>query len=212
MTVGIYKQHLGGLHQAYLERYEQILECNGIKCIWLEASLRDFWEKVAELDLFIYQWEHYDGPRQIAKAIIPIIQYEMKIPCFPNWETSWHFDDKIKQYYLLKQHGLPIIESYIFWEKDDALEWLKSAELPVVFKLKVGAGSSNIILVKHKTNARRLISKMFSKGLISGRIVDKNSLRLKYFHPYKELRFFVGNILRKMRGEYRPLFWQIDKN
>lgn len=212
MKVGIYKQHQGGLHQGYLERYEQILNSNGIECIWLEASMPNFWGTVSELDLFIYQWEHYDAPRQVAQTIIPIIQYEMKIPLYPNWETSWHFDNKIKQYYLLKQHGFPIIESYIFWEKDVALRWLKSATMPLVFKLKGGAGSSNVILVESKSNARRLISRMFGKGIKSGRIIDKNNLSVKYFRPYKDLRRFVGNILRRIRGEYEPLFWQVDKN
>ena len=212
MRVGIYKQHLGGLHPAYLKRYEEILNLNGIECIWLEASRRDFWEKVTKLDLFIYQWEHYDRPRQIAQAIIPIIEYEMKIPCFPNWETSWHYDDKIKQYYLLSQHGFPIIDSYIFWEKAEALRWLKSAQMPVVFKLKRGAGSNNVILVRNGSNAKRLVSKMFGKGIISGRISDKSSLRLKYFNPYRKLRRLCGDILRRIQGEYEPLFWQIDKN
>ena len=212
MKVGIYKQHLGGLHQAYLQRYEQILDFNGIECIWLEAGKLDFWRRVSELALFIYQWEHYDGPKQIAQTIIPIIENEMKIPCFPNWETSWHFDDKIKQYYLLKQHGFPIIDSYIFWEKEEALKWLESTSMPVVFKLKGGAGSNNVILVKNKANAKRLISDMFGKGMKSGRISDENSLRLRHFNPYRKLRRFGGDILRKVRGVYEPLFWQVDKN
>jgi hypothetical protein len=212
LRVGIYKQHQGGLHQAYLEKYEEILNFNGIECIWLEASRRDFWEKVSELDLFIYQWEHYDGPKQIAQAIIPIIEYEMKIPCFPNWGTSWHFDDKIKQYYLLKQHGFPIIDSYIFWEKDEAFRWLESAQMPVVFKLKGGAGSNNVILVRNELDAKRLISKMFGKGIKSGRISDISSLQRRYSTPYRKLRRLGGDILRRIRGEYEPLFWKIDKN
>jgi len=211
MKVGIYKQHLGGFHPAYLRRYEQILNFNGIECIWLEASRRDFWEKVTKLDLFIYQWEHYDRPKQIAQAIIPIIEYEMKIPCFPNWATSWHYDDKIKQYYLLKQYGFPMIESYIYWEKDEAFRWLESAQMPVVFKLKGGAASNNVILVEDKSKASRLIKRMFGKGIKSGRIIDKNSLYLKHFNPYRRLRRFGGNMLRRIRGEYEPLFWQIDK-
>ncbi len=212
MKVGIYKQHLGGWHRAYLQRYEKILHSNSIECIWLNASKPDFWGKVAQLDLFVYQWEHYDSPRQIAPSIIPIIEYEMKIPCFPNWQTSWHYDDKIKQYYLLKQHGFPVIESYIFWQKTEALKWLKAAQMPVVFKLKGGAGSNNVILVHSKTNGNRLISKMFGKGIKSGKILDRNSLHMKFFQPYKRFWRFGGNLLRRIRGKYEPFFWQTDKN
>ncbi len=212
MKVGIYKQHLGGLHAGYLERYEKILTFNGIECIWLEANDPDFWNVVPRLDLFIYQWEHYDGIRPLAMSILPIVESEMKIPCFPNWKTSWHFDDKIKQYYLLKQHGFPTIDSYIFWEKDEALKWLETAQMPVVFKLKNGAGSSNVILVKSKSCAKRLICTMFGKGMKSGRIFDKNSLRFKHFNPHRELRGFAGDVLRKLLGECRPLFWRTHKN
>jgi len=212
MKVGLYKQHLGGLHKGYLEKYEQILDFNGIDCIWLEASKPDFWEQVSDLDLFIFQWEHYDTPKQVAGSIIPIIQYEMNIPCFPSWETSWHYDDKIKQYYLLKQHGFPIIESYIFWERAEVLKWLESAKMPVIFKLKGGAGSSNVILVKDKWKAMKLVSKMFGQGIRSGRISDNSSLHRKYLRPYKRLRRFAGTAVRKLRGEYKPLYWNIDKD
>jgi glutathione synthase/RimK-type ligase-like ATP-grasp enzyme len=136
----------------------------------------------------------------------------MKIPCFPNWKTSWHFDDKIKQYYLLRLHGFPIIDSYIFWEKDEALKWIESAQMPVIFKLKRGAGSNNVILVENKSNAKRLIKKMFGKGIKSGRISDKNSLQQRYSTPYRKLRHLGGDLLRGVRGEYEPLFWQVDKN
>jgi hypothetical protein len=212
MKVGIYRQHLGGLHRAYLERYEQILKYNELECVWLDANKPDFLGEVAQLDLFIYQWEHYDTPRQIAPTIIPIIEYEMKIPCFPNWQTSWHYDDKIKQYYLLKQHGFPVIESYIFWDKTEALKWLKSAQMPIVFKLKGGAGSNNVILVYSKANGSRIISKMFGKGIKSGKILDRNSLHLRFVDLHKAVRRFGGNLLRKRKGTYEPLFWQTDKN
>lgn len=212
MKVGIYNQHLGGLHRAYLKRYEQILNFNGIDCVWLDINRHDFWKTVSSLNLFIFQWEHYDTSKQLAQIIIPIIEPEMKIPCFPDWKTSWHFDDKIKQYYLLKQCGFPVVESYIFWEKGEASRWLESAKMPVVFKLKAGAGSSNVILVRNKSGARRLIFAMFGSGLKSGRIIDKDNLQVKCFPRHKRLRRFAGNILRRLRGEYEPPFWQIEKN
>jgi hypothetical protein len=212
MIIGIYKQHLGGFHKAYLDRYVQILNYNGIEYVWLDCSTADFWEKVAQLDLFIYQWEHYDQPGHIARTILPIIQYEMKITCFPDWTTSWHFDDKIKQYYLLKLHGFPITESFIFWEKEVALDWLSKTSLPLVFKLKGGAGSSNVVLVKTKANAVRLIDKMFGNGIKSGSYFDLDSLNFKKYNLYRSLRRTCGNLLRRMLGTHSPLYWQVDKN
>ena len=210
--VGIHKPHFGGVHKMHVERYETILNHNNIDCIWLDANTHDFWDKVAGLDLFIFHWGHFDDPRQLAVCIMPVIEFEMQIKCFPDWATSWHFDDKIRQYYLLKQHGFPIVDSYIFWEKDDAYKWVESAAFPLVFKLKGGAGSSNVVLVHNRSTAIRLIKKMFSRGVKSGKIKDKESLHIKFFNPYKKLRKIAWNIKKKIRGEFEQYFWQIDKN
>ncbi len=210
--VGIYRQHLGGAHRAYLERYEQILMHNNISCIWLDANSRTFWQQVSGLDLFIYHWEHYDTPRQIAQTILPLIESEMAVPCFPNRHSWWHYDDKIKQYYLLNLHAFPVIESYIFWEKDKALEWLQSAPMPVVFKLKGGAGSSNVILVHDRGSARRLIKRQFGGGIKSGGVFHTNSLKLKGANPLRLLARSLRDSWKKSRGLYDPLFWQRDKN
>ena len=53
---------------------------------------------------------------------------------------------------------------------------------------------------------------MFGKGIKSGRIGDRSSLQRRYSTPYRKLRRLGGDILRRIRGEYEPLFWQIDKN
>lgn len=211
MLVGIHKEPYGKFSK-FLKKYEEILDYNGIDHIRLDASQADFWEKVRTLDLFIFRWKHFDTDRQIAHTIIPVIEKEMGTKCFPDWKTCWHYDDKIKEYYLLKQHGFPVIDSYIFWEKKAALDWLKTAKFPVVFKLKGGAGSTNVILVEDKKYAKRLINKMFGRGILPERFFDRNAVRFKHFNLYKEIHHLGGNILRKMRGEDVSSFWQLHKN
>ena len=211
MKVGIHKDHYGKFCR-FLERYEEILDFNGIDHIRLETSQYDFWEKIRALDLFIFRWEQYDTNRQLAHTILPVIEEEMGIKCFPDWKTCWHYDDKIKEYYLLKQHGFPVIESYIFWEKKVALDWLNTAEFPAVFKLKGGAGSSNVILVKDKKHAKKLIYRMFGRGILPKRFFALNNVRFKHFNLYKEIHHFGGNILRRLKGEDTSPFWQKQKN
>ena len=126
--------------------------------------------------------------------------------------TCWHYDDKIRQYYLLRQKGYPIIESWIFWDKKFALKWLEDAKLPVVFKLKSGAGSINVILVKSRNKARKLINRCFGRGIKLGRIPDSEDLRFKFINPYKTIHRWGGNILRMLRNEDISPDWQKHKN
>ncbi len=99
----------------------------------------------------------------IAHAIINSAE-AMGIRAFPNNATSWHFDNKISQKYLLEATGARIVPTYVYVDKRQALEWTETAEFPKVFKLTGGAGSSNVSLVRNKESARRLINKAFSSG------------------------------------------------
>jgi glutathione synthase/RimK-type ligase-like ATP-grasp enzyme len=211
MLVGIHKCPYGRFSK-FLERYENILDHNGIDHIRLDVCQPNFWELILKLDLFIFRWLHLSDNYQIAKTILPIIECTVGIKCFPNRVTWWHYDDKIRQHYLLKQHKFPIVDSWIFWDKQEALKWLETASVPVVFKLKGGAGSNNVILVNNKTKARKLIRIMFSRGIKSECIPDYSDIRYKYFNPCKVLYHFGGNVLRYLRGQGFSQYWQIHKN
>ena len=67
---------------------------------------------------------------------------------FPNFNTAWHFDDKVGQKYLLEAIDAPLVPSYVFYSKEMALKWLEQTQFPKVFKLRGGAGSANVKLVQ----------------------------------------------------------------
>ena len=212
MKVGIHYDNINKLSY-FSEKYEKILSFNNIESIRLDINHSDFWKKLKEIDLFVFRRGVRDDHTQIAETIFPIIQNEMGIKCFPDLATSWHYDDKIKQYYLLKQKGLPIIESWIFWEREKSLEFIEKAEFPLVFKLKGGGGSSNVILIQSKKQAVRLINKMFGKGIKSFLIPDKDSIRMKYFNPLNYIKKRMVKLKRLFNGELRIApHWQIEKN
>jgi glutathione synthase/RimK-type ligase-like ATP-grasp enzyme len=83
---------------------------------------------------------------------------------FPDFHTSWHFDDKVGQKYLLEAVGAPLVPSYVFYDKQKALDWIKETRFPKVFKLRRGAGSAHVKLVRNKTEARKLVNKAFLRG------------------------------------------------
>lgn len=83
---------------------------------------------------------------------------------FPNYFSCWHFDDKLGQKYALEGIGAPHIPSYAFYTKKEAFAWVNQSTFPKVMKLRGGAGGRNVILVKTKVQARRLVKKAFGKG------------------------------------------------
>ena len=212
MIVGIHKNRLPISSDNELRIYTEILKFNGIGFIELDCSDQEFWAKLEKTDCFIYKWGHDHHSRQKALSIIPVIE-NLRIKCFPNLATCWHYDDKVKQYYLLKENGFPVVDSFVFWEKDPALDWLRNyKEFPLVSKLTNGAGSMNVKLIISRANAKRFIKRMFGKGLLQ----DSNSfyqvIRTLNYDIIKTFRYYAiyfRNIY--VKPERRP-FWQRHKN
>lgn len=121
-------------------------------------------EQVKDCDVFM--WHHHHGQFKdvlTAKRILFALEHA-GVKVFPDFKTGWHFDDKVAQKYLLKAIGAPLVPSYVFYDKEEALQWANTTSYPKVFKLKGGAGSANVKLVKTHKEAKRLINKAFGKG------------------------------------------------
>ncbi len=86
------------------------------------------------------------------------------IKVFPDFKTSWHFDDKLGQKYLLESLGAPLVKSYVFFDKKEALSWAANTNFPKVFKLRTGAGSRNVYLVRSRQEALIRIKRAFKQG------------------------------------------------
>jgi glutathione synthase/RimK-type ligase-like ATP-grasp enzyme len=88
----------------------------------------------------------------------------MGMVIFPNISTCWHFDDKVAQKYLLEAARAPLVPTFINYDLKEALQWIDKASFPKVFKLRGGAGSSNVRLVRTSDEARALAKQAFSHG------------------------------------------------
>ncbi|WP_262250020.1 ATP-grasp domain-containing protein [Parapedobacter soli] len=98
-----------------------------------------------------------------AKELLFSIQHSGK-KVFPDFHSTWHYDDKIGQKYLLESIGAPVIPTYVFYDKKSALTWIRDVTFPKVFKLKGGSGARNVRLVKNQRQARKLVNRCFGRG------------------------------------------------
>jgi glutathione synthase/RimK-type ligase-like ATP-grasp enzyme len=205
MLVGLLKQPIQNRPRE-MDRYREILQYNKIPFIDLSIADPDFWSKVKKIDFFIFRWGHYTTEIQLAHNILPIIENDLGIKCFPDNKTCWHYDDKVRQALLMEIYGHPFVKTNIFWDKTAALEWAKSAEFPKVFKLRGGAGAKNVQLVNNAQQAKSIINKMFGPGTIPVSI-DRTRINL-----YRELRHAAGNLRRKLQGTQQTEFWAVHKD
>lgn len=175
-------------HDKYIEKYRKILDFNCVEYQVLNCQQDSFWEQIKKARLFIMHLQLDSASLIRQRNLISVIDRVLHIPCFPDWQTAWHYDDKIAETYLLQSKGYPLAKSWIFWDRESALVWAKQAEYPLVFKLKNGASSINVIKVTSHNHAIRLINLMFGSGIVNNRVPGSGLLSIYKRDPVNLVR------------------------
>lgn len=160
--------------------------------------------QIKDCDGLMWHWSHDDYRAQnFARQLIFSIE-RMGIKVFPNFDTCWHYDDKVGQKYLLEAINAPQVPSYTFYDKDEAIKWIANTTFPKVFKLRGGAGSNNVKLVNNIQEAKKLAKKSFRYGFP---LVDKISgfkQRLWVLKRDKNIKAIIHVIKGLIRFAYPP--------
>lgn len=149
---------------SFSERWIAYCQQNGIQYKIVNCLDSNIMRELAHADALLWHWVHTDAREQLAARQIIKAGDAMNIAVFPSPATCWHFDDKIGQKYLLEAVAAPLVPSYVFYESGEALRWIEQAAFPKVFKLRKGAGSTNVRLTRTAREARALVKRAFSGG------------------------------------------------
>jgi len=130
----------------------------------VDVYRNDIMEQLNDCDAFMWHFSHLDYRDALfAKQLLYSVEIAGK-KVFPNIKTVWHFDDKLGQKYLFESINAPLVPTYAFYTRYEALEWIEHTTFPKVFKLRGGAGASNVRLIRNRKQAVSLINKAFGKG------------------------------------------------
>ena len=145
-----------------------VLYCeeNNLKYEIIDCFSVNILDKLHDFDILVWHYQNYVlQEMNIAKSIL-FSANKMNLKIFPDYNTSWHYDDKLAQSFMLKSIDAICPNNYIFSEKLTAIEWVRNkANFPIIAKLKCGSGSHNVKLLKNKYQACSYIKKMFSSGM-----------------------------------------------
>lgn len=170
----------------------KIVNCYDSDIVW---QLRD-------CDILLWHWHFRDYRAQnFARQLIASVE-KSGLKVYPDLDTCWHYDDKVGQKYLLESIGAPTVPTYIFYNESSALEWAHKASYPKVFKLRSGAGSSNVKLVKSKNDAIRYIKRAFRRGFRSHSVTANLSERLWRVRRDKD----ISSLIHLFKGIARIIF------
>ncbi len=173
------------IHQrvgSFSDRWIEYCKNNNITFKIVDAYQNDIIQQISDCDIFMWHF-HQNNSKDFlfAKQLIFSIE-AMGKSVFPPTNMVWHFDDKVAQKYLLEAIKAPLVPSYVFYSKKKVLRWIEGIKLPIVFKLRGGAGSQNVKLLKSKKEVKRYVNKAFGKGFSQ---YDARGILKDIFQKYK---------------------------
>ncbi len=116
-------------------------------------------------DILLWHFSQYNYSEMLEARSILYCAESLGLKVFPNFNDSWHFDDKVAEMYALQSVNAPIPESRVFYNMQSIDKWLNTeAKFPVVAKLRTGSGSHNVKLLKSPYQLRKYAKRMFGKG------------------------------------------------
>lgn len=185
-----------GVHHnkgSFSERWIEYLKTNSIDYKIVNCYKTDIVQQLEDCNALIWHHSHTSFKEKLfAKQLLFSLEQNGK-KTFPNFNTGWHFDDKLGQKYLLESIEAPIVPSYIFYSKSEAIDWIKITTFPKVFKLRGGAGATNVKLILSKKEAISYTNKAFNKGF--SQFNKSNYLKDKY-QKYVEKKITFWQMLK----------------
>lgn len=185
-------------------------QANHIDYKIIDCYATDIIDQVSDCDIVMWHHHHaYAKDKLFAKQLLFALE-QLGKKVFPDFNTGWHFDDKVGQKYLLEAIGAPLVPSVVFYTKKQALEWAETTTYPKVFKLRAGAGSYNVSLAKTKRIAKKLIRRSFGRGFSP--YSKWNNLKDKWM-KFRKRKVPFFDVLKSMgRVVYSTRFARIHGN
>lgn len=196
-----------GLRQSFSDRWIDKAQELGHEVRIVDVYQDDIIEQLRDCDGFMWRFSHPPATRLFAKRLLAVVEKGLGLVVFPDWNTAWHHDDKIAQRYLLEASGIPTARTWVFWKREDALNFCRSAKYPLVIKLAGGASSQNVRLLKDFGEAEYWLNQLFYSGVFS--LEQPTSTNL--LEIVKRLRP-SARLLLKGRHPNPGSFFELQKN
>ena len=184
----------------FSSKWIEYCENNSIEYKTVNCYANDILEQVDDCEALMWHF-HQSHPKDVlfAKQLIYSLETAGK-KVFPDFHTAWHFDDKVGQKYLLEAIDAPLVPSYVFYDREKALKWIKQASFPKVFKLRKGAGSAHVKLIDSENEAKKLVNKAFGRGFSQyDKIANFKDRWYKYLHGSNGFWNVTKGVLRFLK-------------
>ncbi|MFN3821688.1 MAG: hypothetical protein ACK4OO_05085, partial [bacterium] len=139
--------------------------------------------------------------KEMTDERIKIMSEELGYIVYPSFKEIWLLDNKRRTYHWLRAKQFPTPQFWDFYELNEAIEFIKNAEYPIVFKSVHGGVSSGVIICRSQNEAKKLVQQCFKSGFIR-RGVNNQDRQWGYIFFQEYLKDVEEHRLIRIGGSY----------
>lgn len=102
--------------------------------------------------------------RQLYDERLKILTEILGKRIFPDYPSLWIYESKHRMHYWLKANGFDAPETRVFYRREDALDFCRSAEIPIVYKSDLGSGASGVKIFRDRSRLIKFVNHFFKAG------------------------------------------------
>lgn len=95
---------------------------------------------------------------------VKILEQDLGYWIYPTYKEIYMYENKRRLFYFLSAHNYPTPKTWIFYEEDEALEFAKTCDLPIVHKTNFGSSAKGVSIIRTRNQLQRTIKRAFQKG------------------------------------------------
>jgi glutathione synthase/RimK-type ligase-like ATP-grasp enzyme len=194
-TLGIFTEP-SGWESHYIAACEEL----GVAYQLIDILAPDWWKQVVSTPVSGYL-VRASGDREVRKQLyierLWFVRQHTNTPMYPDYTGILLYENKRIQTYWMEIHNIPHITTWIFYRKDEAIQFLDNHKVwPLVSKPNLGGGGEGVLMVRSAGKGRRLVQRVFT--------------RWKFFNPgitrWRKWRFLKYPVMDDRQHNY--LFFQ----
>jgi glutathione synthase/RimK-type ligase-like ATP-grasp enzyme len=145
-------------------KYYRFLETNAIPHALYDIHARNWRTEASKYDVIVGVDSSELSRLDELRKKYYVLERHMHRKCYPGYEDLLLYEDKILEFYLSDTFGLPLVPTYVYHCREEALAAADRFAYPIVSKVVPGSGSVGVQLVKNRPQCRAIIRRAFSAG------------------------------------------------
>lgn len=153
-----------GSHQRFVDACLEL----GVPYVVLDLARNDWGDRLRAADCgLLLTWPDALSLSRatMLKDRVQLAETVLGIPSVPSSHELWLYEDKRRVRDWLATQGLPSPRTWLFFERDEALAFAESCDLPVVFKLPMGSSARGVTIARDRRTLVRVIRRTFDAGI-----------------------------------------------